>query len=164
MVVNGDDDGDDDDFYWESHGQETRQRESVSHSVVSNSLWPHGLWLTRLLCPWDFPGKNPGVGSHSLLQGLLPIQGSNSGLLHFRQILYCLSYQGWQGKMGRNKSTKKSRGQNQLKGAQPILLLCSASTGRISVSHFSFVNTMDFFFLMETKCHFNCKSLHLQWL
>ena len=30
-------------------------------SVVSNSLRPHGLWPTRLLCPWDFPGKNTGV-------------------------------------------------------------------------------------------------------
>ena len=37
--------------------------------VVSNSLWPHGLWLPRLLCPWDFPGKNTGVGYHALLQG-----------------------------------------------------------------------------------------------
>ena len=30
---------------------------------------PHGLWPTRLLCPWDFPGKNTGVGCHFLLQG-----------------------------------------------------------------------------------------------
>ena len=35
-----------------------------SHSVVSDSLWPHGLQPTRLLCPWDFPGKNTGVGCH----------------------------------------------------------------------------------------------------
>ena len=40
----------------------------VSCSVVSNSLQPHGLWPTRLLCPWDFPGKNTGVGCHFLLQ------------------------------------------------------------------------------------------------
>ena len=32
---------------------------------------------TRLLCPWDSPSKNTGVGSHSLLQGIFPIQGSN---------------------------------------------------------------------------------------
>ena len=31
------------------------------------TLWPHGLQLTRLLCPWDFPGKNLGVGCHFLL-------------------------------------------------------------------------------------------------
>ena len=39
-------------------------------SVVSDSLWPHGLWLTRLLCPWNFSGKNTGVGCHFLLQGI----------------------------------------------------------------------------------------------
>ena len=36
---------------------------------VSNSLQPHGLWPTLLLCPWNFLGKNTGVGSHSLHQG-----------------------------------------------------------------------------------------------
>ena len=39
-----------------------------SHSVVSNSLQPHGLQLTRLLRPWDFPGKSTGVGCNCLLQ------------------------------------------------------------------------------------------------
>ena len=47
----------------------------------------------RLLCPWKSPGKNTGVSSHSLLQGIFPTQGWNLGLLHCRQILYCLSYQ-----------------------------------------------------------------------
>ena len=37
-------------------------------SVVSNSVRPHGLQPTRLLCPWDSPGKNTGVGCHFLLQ------------------------------------------------------------------------------------------------
>ena len=45
----------------------------------------------RLLCPWNSPGKNTGVGCHSLLQGILLTQGSNPGFLHCRQILYCLS-------------------------------------------------------------------------
>ena len=36
-------------------------------SVVSDSLQPHGLKPTRLLCPWDFPGKSTGVGCHCLL-------------------------------------------------------------------------------------------------
>ena len=49
---------------------------------------------TRLLCPQNSPGKNTGVGSHSLFQGIFLTQGSNPGLLHCRQILYCLSYQG----------------------------------------------------------------------
>ena len=38
--------------------------------------------VARLLSPWDFPGKNAGVGCHFLLQGILPPQGSNPHLLH----------------------------------------------------------------------------------
>ena len=41
----------------------------LSHSVVSNSLWPHGLGLSRLLCPWNFLGKTIGAGCHFLFQG-----------------------------------------------------------------------------------------------
>ena len=37
------------------------ESESVSHSVMPNSLRPHGLQPTRLLCPWDFPGKSTGM-------------------------------------------------------------------------------------------------------
>ena len=57
-------------------------------------LRPHGLWPARLLCPWDSPGKNTGVGCHFLLQGIFLTQESNPGLLHCRQMLYCLSHQG----------------------------------------------------------------------
>ena len=39
-----------------------------SCQVVSYSLRPHGLYPTRLLCPWDFPGKNTGMDCHLLLQ------------------------------------------------------------------------------------------------
>ena len=42
----------------------------------------------------DSPGKNIGMGCHALLQGIFPTQGLNPGLLHCRQILYCLSHQG----------------------------------------------------------------------
>ena len=65
------------------------RKESESHSVVSNSLRPHGLYS-----PWDSPGQNTGVGNLSRLQGIFPTQGSNPGLLHCRQILYQLSHQG----------------------------------------------------------------------
>ena len=44
--------------------------------------------------PWDSSGKNTGVGSLSLLQGIFPTQGSNPGLPHCRRILYQLSHQG----------------------------------------------------------------------
>ena len=50
--------------------------------------------LTRLLCPWNSWSKNTGVGSHSFLQGISLTQGLNPGLLHCRQILYCLNHQG----------------------------------------------------------------------
>ena len=67
----------------------TLESESESHSVMSNSLRPHGLY--RL---WNSPGQNTGVGSLSLLQGIFPAQGLNPGLPHCRQILYQLSHQG----------------------------------------------------------------------
>ena len=62
---------------------------SENHSVMSDSLWPHGLYS-----PWNSPGQNTEVGSLSLLQGIFPTQGSNPGLLHCRQILYQLSHKG----------------------------------------------------------------------
>ena len=46
-------------------------------SVMSDSLQPYELYPTRLLCPWDSPGKNPGVSCHTLLQGIFLTQGSN---------------------------------------------------------------------------------------
>ena len=52
--------------------------------VVSSSLPPHGLSFTRLLCPWDSPGKHTGAGCHALLQGIFPTQGSNPHLLHWQ--------------------------------------------------------------------------------
>ena len=61
--------------------------ESESHSVMSDSLRPHGLY-----CPWNSPGQNTGVGSLSLLPGIFPTQRFNPGLLHCRQILYQLSH------------------------------------------------------------------------
>ena len=52
-------------------------------SLCHVSLWPHGLYS-----PWNSPGQNTGVGSHSLLQGIFPTQGLNPCLLHCRWILY----------------------------------------------------------------------------
>ena len=49
---------------------------------------------TRLLCPWDFPGKNTGAGCHFLLQEIFLTQGLNPGVLHCRQTLYHGSLQG----------------------------------------------------------------------
>ena len=47
-------------------------------SVMSNSLQPHGLQPAKLLCPWNFPGKNTGVGCHFPLRVIFPTQGQNS--------------------------------------------------------------------------------------
>ena len=67
---------------------EVDMREEREVSVVSDSLQPRGLYRTRLLRPWDFPGKSTGVGCHFLLQGIFLTQGSNPGLQHCRQTLY----------------------------------------------------------------------------
>ena len=53
----------------------------LSRSGVPDSGRPRGLQPTKLLCPWDAPGKNTGVGCHALLQGSFPTQGSNLSLL-----------------------------------------------------------------------------------
>ena len=59
---------------------------SESHSVMSNSLWPHGLYSS-----WNSPGQNTGVDSHSLIQWFFPTWRENPGLPHCRPILYQLS-------------------------------------------------------------------------
>ena len=69
----------------------------LSHKVVSDSLWPPGLQPTRLLCPWNSPGKNTGVGCHFFLHGIFPTQGSNPSLLcllHWQTNCLPLSYLG----------------------------------------------------------------------
>ena len=55
---------------------------------MSDSSQPQRLQPTRLLCPWDFPGKRTGMGCHFFLQGIFPTQGSNLGLPHCRLILH----------------------------------------------------------------------------
>ena len=72
--------------------EEMKVKVLVTQSCLT--LRPRELRHTRLLCLWDFPGKNTGVCNHSLLQGLFLTQGSNLKLLHCRQILFHLSYQG----------------------------------------------------------------------
>ena len=60
---------------------------------MSDFVRPHRWQPTRLRHPWDSPGKNTGVGSHSFLQGIFPTWGSNPGPLHCRQIPCHLSHQ-----------------------------------------------------------------------
>ena len=61
-----------------------------THAQLLATQWT----IARLLCSWDSPGKNTGMGCHALLQGIFPTLGSNPGLPNRRQILYQLSHQG----------------------------------------------------------------------
>ena len=65
------------------------QVESESRWGVSDTLRPLGLYS-----PWNSPGQDTGVGSHSLLHGIFPAPGLNPDLPHCRWILYHLSHQG----------------------------------------------------------------------
>ena len=82
---------------WTSEGQKLYPQIMVSASIfeyayhescsgVSDSLQPH-----EPCSPWNSPGRNTGMGSCSLHQGIFPTQGSNSGLPHCRRTLYQLS-------------------------------------------------------------------------
>ena len=77
-----------------SQMMQPRQRRKWSRSVVSDLLWPHGLYPARFLCPGNSLGKNTRVGCHFILQGILPTQGLNLDLPHCGQILYHLSHKG----------------------------------------------------------------------
>ena len=61
---------------------DSAQLESVQVSTQSClTLRRHGLQPSRLLCPWDSPGKNALMGCHFLFQGIFWTQGSNPSLL-----------------------------------------------------------------------------------
>ena len=74
-------------FFWNARWG-IQVKGSESHSVMSDSLRPHGL-----CSPLNFPDQNTEMGSLSLLQGISPTQGSNPGLPHCRWILYKLSHE-----------------------------------------------------------------------
>ena len=72
----------------------TQHCKAVTYASVLRRVWPFvTLWAVahRLLCPWDYPGKNTGVGCHFLLQGISLTHGLNPHLLRLlpcRQIPY----------------------------------------------------------------------------
>ena len=61
---------------------------------MSNSFVTSQKVATRLLCPWDFPGKSTRVGCHFPLQGIFPTQGLNLSLLHWKEDSLPLSHLG----------------------------------------------------------------------
>ena len=125
------------------YGQRAKVKVLVTQSFLTLCN-PMDCSPLRLLCPWDSPGKNTGVGCHFLLQGIFPTQGSNLGLPHCRQILYgqrlglgksvleMVKYQHnvllkqpnslpltkWkeEGKGGRKKSWRRERGKGRREG------------------------------------------------
>ena len=58
---------------------------TLQSRLSRRTLPVYGLWPTRLLCPWESPGKNTGVGCHFLLRGIFLTQGSNP---HLQRLLH----------------------------------------------------------------------------
>ena len=97
---------------WETLHMKVKESELAQSCLT---LRPHKMSPIRLLCAWDFPGKNTGVGCHFLLQGIFPTQGSNSGLQHYKQTLYHLNHQG---------SPKGANQTHQRQGSHALLHIC----------------------------------------
>ena len=70
------------DVKWKEHKSIWNKEYMSSHSAVTNSLWPHGFWPSRLLCSWYFASKNSGVGCYFFLQGIFLTPELNSYLQH----------------------------------------------------------------------------------
>ena len=125
-------------------------------SIVSDSLQPHGLEPTRLLCPWASPGKNTGLGSHFLLHGIFPTQGSNLRLLHCQAgslpLVPCWA-KGYCGGSSSHHPTEHS---------QPILHVKSGPAKgfwrflHFSVYSFYSMEENDFSLRSKTERHHNC--------
>ena len=96
-------------------------------------LQPHGLQPARFLCPWDFPGKNTGVGCHFLLQGVFPTKGSSPHLTLCRWTLLSLSYQGSPGRLFSSVQFSCSVVSNSLRPHEPQHARppCPAPTPRV---------------------------------
>ena len=139
---------------------------SESHSVVSDCLRPHGLYI-----PWNALGQNTGVGSLSLLQGIFPIQGSNPGLSHCRQILYQLSHKGSPESEEELKSLlMKVKGESENAGLklniQKMKIMASSSVTSWKIAGETMKIVTDFIFLdSKTTVDWDCShkfKRHLQ--
>ena len=128
-----------------------------NHSVMLDSLQPHGLQPTRLLCPWNFSCKNTGVGCHFLFQGIFPTQGLNTHLLSLLQ---------WQVNslpLGRLGSPKQPLLQFS-SVAQLCLTLCNPmdySTPGLPIHHWSLLKLMPIESVMPPNHLILCRPLLL---
>ena len=88
----------------EFHGQRSLVGYSLKVKLLSHAqlfATPWTVACTKLLSPWDFPGKSTGLACHFLLQGIFLTQGSDPGLPYCTQTLYHLSHQGSPGLQSR---------------------------------------------------------------
>ena len=99
---------------------------------LPSCLWLHGLQPTRLLCPWNSPGKNTGVGCPFQLQEIFPTQGSNLCLLHWQMDSLPLCHLG--------SPQRQSKGLKHLRVYFPVDLI-------------TFYITYKVLFLKYLKCH-----------
>ena len=98
-----------------------------SRSVVSDSSWPHGQQPTRLLCPWDFPGKRTGVGcQESLLQNKWKLD--NICEISFQ--MHC-----WAGKNSRESLRIQSEKEANICSCKPAVLELFWSAPKILSHH-----------------------------
>ena len=100
---------------------------TAAQSVMSDSVQPHGE-PTRFLCPWDFPGKNTGVGCH-LLQGLFPTQGLNLHLLcHIYISLLFFVFPSHLGHQRARNSLCYTVGSHQLSTLYIVVYICQSQS------------------------------------
>ena len=94
----------------------------LSHFSRVDSLWPSGPSPTRLLCPWDSPGKNTGVGCHTLLQGIFQVLGLNLRSLKSPELvgMYFTSSSTW-----KSRTHNSSRSVSHLSTAMKGVCRCS---------------------------------------
>ena len=112
---------------------------------MSNSLQPHGLWPTRLLCLWDVPSKNTRMGCHLLLWGIFPTQGLNLCLLHWQEDSLLLSHQGSSPKMAIHKCYFEKQILMQKKGPKMFLRAVKRGWGCQLLVLFSSLKVTDAF-------------------
>ena len=111
-------------------------------------LRPHGLQPVKLLCPWDFLGKDTGVGNHFLPQGIFPTRRMNPCHLHRQADSLPLSLQG---NPSSTESSQKKKKKSRLQQAVVLKWLWSGSSrfrrrhfGSVEGSqHLSFVYTSE---------------------
>ena len=102
-------------------------------------------------CPWDFPGKNTGVGCHFLFQGFSPTQGSDLGLLYWRQIPYHLSHQGSPCK-GYEQSSRREKKKIRMPKTQNSFLVGVIWDDVKEKEKRHFIFSIFFFFCSSSKC------------